>query len=526
MSSRSRPTVARIRHAGSLFVGPWAPESAGDYATGANHVLPTGGLARRTVASAVEAFGRFTQVQRITREGLAGIRDTVGTLAEAEGLLAHRRRRRLAASTRRPADEPDPGDVSSRRPRPASTPGRRRTRPSRRATASRSTQIVRFDLNTSPDAAGARRPPAGRGPLRDAALRVPAIRLPTADRRRGRTLRRATRRDRSSAPAPTRSSTSSARRSCQPVAPRVIPMPDLRDVPRPHRAAWRSRRSPSRDSGRTRAGRSTSTAIRSARPAEPPRSSGCAAPNNPTALPEPDGAIATLLEGLAGDATPPTAPGRRPAADRRPRRGVRRVRRPRRCSTCATDLPAPRRHPDREQGVRPGRPPRRVRDRPSRLIETINPYRPPGSVSTMSVTLVTEALLDPAILEANLARVAAERERLRTALHRGRLAGRAVRHELPARRPRDRRALRLPPRKGSCARARAAHVPCGPSAGGLPPPDGPRPRRERPTARCRAGRVEREATAHDHAARRRSTSATRPHAGHGRSARRARPTSP
>jgi histidinol dehydrogenase len=84
------PTVARLRHAGSLFVGPWAPESAGDYATGANHVLPTGGLARASGGLSVEAYGRFTQIQRVTRDGLAGIRGTVATLAEAEGLLAHR----------------------------------------------------------------------------------------------------------------------------------------------------------------------------------------------------------------------------------------------------------------------------------------------------------------------------------------------------------------------------------------------------------------------------------------------------
>ena len=84
------PTVARVRNAGSLFVGPWAPESAGDYATGANHVLPTGGLARASGALSVEAFGKFIQVQRIDREGLAGIRETIATLAEAEGLLAHR----------------------------------------------------------------------------------------------------------------------------------------------------------------------------------------------------------------------------------------------------------------------------------------------------------------------------------------------------------------------------------------------------------------------------------------------------
>ena len=82
--------AAQVRNAGSIFVGPWAPESAGDYATGANHVLPTGGLARSSGGLAVEAYGKYIQVQRITREGLAGIRDTVAALAEAEGLLAHR----------------------------------------------------------------------------------------------------------------------------------------------------------------------------------------------------------------------------------------------------------------------------------------------------------------------------------------------------------------------------------------------------------------------------------------------------
>ena len=83
--------VARLRNAGSLFVGPYAPESAGDYASGANHVLPTGALARSSGALSTEAYGKFVQVQRITREGLAAIRETVGTIAEAEGLMAHRR---------------------------------------------------------------------------------------------------------------------------------------------------------------------------------------------------------------------------------------------------------------------------------------------------------------------------------------------------------------------------------------------------------------------------------------------------
>jgi histidinol dehydrogenase len=82
--------VARIRNAGSVFVGRWSPESAGDYASGANHVLPTGGLARGCGPLAVETFGRYSQVQRITRDGLATLRPAIRTLAEAEGLLAHR----------------------------------------------------------------------------------------------------------------------------------------------------------------------------------------------------------------------------------------------------------------------------------------------------------------------------------------------------------------------------------------------------------------------------------------------------
>ncbi len=82
--------VARIRNAGSIFVGRWSPEAAGDYASGANHVLPTGGLARSCGPLAVETYGKFNQIQRITREGLAALRPAIRTLAEAEGLLAHR----------------------------------------------------------------------------------------------------------------------------------------------------------------------------------------------------------------------------------------------------------------------------------------------------------------------------------------------------------------------------------------------------------------------------------------------------
>jgi histidinol dehydrogenase len=89
--ANTEEAVAQIRNAGSLFVGAFAPESAGDYASGANHVLPTGGLARSYGALSVEAFGKFVQVQRIDRTGLASIRAAVGAVAAAEGLDAHRR---------------------------------------------------------------------------------------------------------------------------------------------------------------------------------------------------------------------------------------------------------------------------------------------------------------------------------------------------------------------------------------------------------------------------------------------------
>lgn len=80
----------QVTSAGSVYIGRWAPESAGDYATGANHVLPTGGLAAACGPLSVEDFGSWRQEQHLTREGLAAITDTITTLATAEGLTAHR----------------------------------------------------------------------------------------------------------------------------------------------------------------------------------------------------------------------------------------------------------------------------------------------------------------------------------------------------------------------------------------------------------------------------------------------------
>jgi len=83
--------LARLSHAGSLFLGPYAPESAGVYAAGSNHVLPTAGAGRAYSPLGVESFGRWMQVNRVTRDGLARILPAVAAVAEAEGLTAHRR---------------------------------------------------------------------------------------------------------------------------------------------------------------------------------------------------------------------------------------------------------------------------------------------------------------------------------------------------------------------------------------------------------------------------------------------------
>lgn len=79
----------RIDSAGSVFLGPMTPVAAGDYASGTNHVLPTNGLARVTGGLSTESFLRSTTVQRLSREGLASLSETITTLAREEGLDAH-----------------------------------------------------------------------------------------------------------------------------------------------------------------------------------------------------------------------------------------------------------------------------------------------------------------------------------------------------------------------------------------------------------------------------------------------------
>jgi histidinol dehydrogenase len=79
----------RITNAGSVFLGPYTPVAAGDYASGTNHVLPTSGGAKRYGGLSVDTFLRSTTVQRLDREGLADLAEPITTLAEAEGLEAH-----------------------------------------------------------------------------------------------------------------------------------------------------------------------------------------------------------------------------------------------------------------------------------------------------------------------------------------------------------------------------------------------------------------------------------------------------
>ena len=84
-------TLNRIRHAGSIFMGPYAPVPVGDYASGTNHVLPTGQCARMFSGLSVDDFIKKPTFQYLSKEGLEGLKDVVITLAEAEGLPLHAR---------------------------------------------------------------------------------------------------------------------------------------------------------------------------------------------------------------------------------------------------------------------------------------------------------------------------------------------------------------------------------------------------------------------------------------------------
>jgi histidinol dehydrogenase len=81
--------LSHISNAGSIFIGDYSPQAAGDYASGPNHVLPTGGAARFRGGLGVNDFVKTISVQQLSRDGLARIASAVITMAEAEGLRAH-----------------------------------------------------------------------------------------------------------------------------------------------------------------------------------------------------------------------------------------------------------------------------------------------------------------------------------------------------------------------------------------------------------------------------------------------------
>ena len=90
-----RVWVDRIEAAGSVFLGPWTPESVGDYCSGTNHVLPTYGFARSYSSLGTTDFLRSMTIQELTAAGLESIGPTACTLAELEGLDAHSRAVRI-----------------------------------------------------------------------------------------------------------------------------------------------------------------------------------------------------------------------------------------------------------------------------------------------------------------------------------------------------------------------------------------------------------------------------------------------
>lgn len=91
LSIPTESLLKKVRHAGSVFVGPWSPEAAGDYASGPNHVLPTSGVARQRGGLSVSDYLKTISIQQLSESGLRRLAPAVTTLARAEGLEAHAR---------------------------------------------------------------------------------------------------------------------------------------------------------------------------------------------------------------------------------------------------------------------------------------------------------------------------------------------------------------------------------------------------------------------------------------------------
>ncbi len=83
--------LPRIRNAGAVFLGDWTPVASGDYASGTNNTLPTGGWAKRVSGVSLETFLKRMEIESLTREGLVHLAEVIVPLAEAEGLGGHAR---------------------------------------------------------------------------------------------------------------------------------------------------------------------------------------------------------------------------------------------------------------------------------------------------------------------------------------------------------------------------------------------------------------------------------------------------
>jgi histidinol dehydrogenase len=90
LPDKAEKLLRKINSAGTVFLGPWGAQPLGDYATGSNHVLPTGGWARKRGGLSATDFVKCISVQTIARKGFLRLADTGETLAESEGLMAHR----------------------------------------------------------------------------------------------------------------------------------------------------------------------------------------------------------------------------------------------------------------------------------------------------------------------------------------------------------------------------------------------------------------------------------------------------
>src|SRR2546427_79863 len=91
LSIEDESLLSRVTHAGSVFIGAYSPEAAGDYASGPNHVLPTSGMARLRGGLSAADYVKVVSVQQLSADALRGLAPAITTLARAEGLEAHAR---------------------------------------------------------------------------------------------------------------------------------------------------------------------------------------------------------------------------------------------------------------------------------------------------------------------------------------------------------------------------------------------------------------------------------------------------